>query len=338
MRVIVIGAGAIGGPIAAHLVENDVDTTVVTKSPKLAEIIRTKGLKLQGTEETRFICIKAVPAIEDLKGHFEIVFLAMKATDVEEATMAVLPFLNEDSVCVTLQNGIVEDKVAGILGSSRVIGAVVGWASTMVKPGIIEKTSNGNFIIGLLDDKGNQQRLSEVGTLLGYCQPVVVSDNIYGALYAKLIINACITGLGAVCGQTFGEMLAFKRTRRIFMEIATESVAIADRMGITLEKIGKLNIQSIVLSETDTEQSLLKKHLILETVGQVIKDGKSSSLQSLQRGRKTEIDFLNGYIVKKGEEQRLKTPFNSLTTQLVKEIEAGSREITPENLQEYSLV
>ncbi len=337
MRVVVIGIGAIGGPIAAYLVENDVDTTVVAKYPELAEAIRTKGLKLQGTEESRYVRMNAVPAIEDLEGHFEIVFLAMKATDVENAAMALLPFLHEDSVCVTLQNGIVEDMVAEIVGRSRVIGAVVGWASTMVQPGVIEKTSKGDFIIGLLDEKGNHQRLTEVETLLGYCQPVVVTDNIYGALFAKLTINSCITGLGALCGQTFGEMLASKHTRRLFMEITTEAIAIAEQKGIKLENIGRFNIQSVAHTDKETEESLLEKHSILKAVGQVIKDGKSSSLQSLERGRKTEIDFLNGYLLKKGEELGVMTPFNSETTRFVKEIEAGTREISPRNLLELPL-
>ncbi|MHA2496809.1 MAG: ketopantoate reductase family protein, partial [Candidatus Hodarchaeales archaeon] len=183
LRVAVIGIGAIGGPLAAHLVENDVDVIAVTKHPELAEIIQKKGLQLQGVEESRLVRMKAVPLIENLEGHFEIVFLAMKAMEVETAAKALLPFLRDDSVCVTLQNGIVEDMVAEILGPSRVIGAAVGWASTMTDHGIVEKTSYGDFTIGLLEKEGNQPRLAEVETLLGHCQPVVVTDNIFGALF-----------------------------------------------------------------------------------------------------------------------------------------------------------
>lgn len=338
LRVAVIGVGAIGGPIAVHLVEHGIEPIVVTKYPELAETIQKEGLQLLGVdEETRSVRMTAVPSIKNLDGHFEIVFLAMKANQVQEAAKALHPFLHVDSVCVTLQNGIVEDMVGDIVGRSRVIGAAVGWASTMTEPGIINKTSVGDFTIGLLDKDGNHQRLAEVETLLGYCQPVVVSPNIYGALYSKLTINACITGVGAICGQTFGEMLGAQRTRRVFMGITTEAVAIAFRLGIKYESIRGFEVHRIALTEDDSEASLAEKHGMMELLGQVIKDGKSSSLQSLERDRPTEIEFLNGYIAKKGTELGIATPINSEVTRLVKEIEGGQRSITPENLLELPL-
>lgn len=334
MRIAVIGVGAIGGPIAAHLVENGIDLIGVTKHPELAETIQERGLQLQGVEKSRLVRMKAVPLIEDLEGHFEIVFLAMMATEVRQAAKAILPYLRDDSVCVTLQNGIVEDMVAAIVGRSRVVSAVVVWASTMAEPSVVEVTSNGQFVIGLLDETGNQSRLREVETLLGYCQPVTITDNIYGALFAKLTINACLNGLGAISGQTCGEILASERTRRLFMGIATEAIIVASRMGIKIENIGVFDIQRVALSETDSEASFAEKHSILEALGQIIKDVKSSSLQSLERGRKTEIDFLNGYIAKKGKELGVATPINSTVTQLVKEIETGKRKMAPDNLME----
>ncbi|MFW9915733.1 MAG: ketopantoate reductase family protein [Candidatus Thorarchaeota archaeon] len=337
MRVAVVGVGAIGGPIAAHLVENDVDVIAVTKHPKLAATIQTKGLRLQGAEEARAVRIKAVPLIEDLKGHYDIVFLAMKATEVEAAAKALLPFLQDDSVVVTLQNGIVEDAVAAIVGQSRVISAVVVWASSMAELGNVTVTSNGEFIIGLLDETGNHHRLGEVATLLGYCQPVVVTENIYGALFAKLTINACLNGLGALSGQTSGEILASQRSRRLFMGITTEAITVASRIGIKFENMGGFDIQTVALSARESEASLAEKHTILERLGQIIKDVKASSLQSLERGRKTENDFLNGYITAKGKELGVATPINSKITRLVKEIETGKRHFAPENLLELPL-
>ena len=115
MRVAVIGVGAIGGPVAGHIAENDIDLTVVTKYTQLAELIETKGLKLQGVEKERYIPIPAVPSIEDLHGKFDIVFLAMKAMDACKAAELILPYLLDDSVVVTLQNGLVEEEVARIV-------------------------------------------------------------------------------------------------------------------------------------------------------------------------------------------------------------------------------
>lgn len=91
MRVAVIGAGAIGGPIAAHMAEQNIDITIVTKHPELAEVIKTQGLRLTGVEKERSVPINAVPSITDLKEHYNIVFLATKGNDVEAAVKALLP-------------------------------------------------------------------------------------------------------------------------------------------------------------------------------------------------------------------------------------------------------
>ncbi len=337
MRVVVVGAGAIGGLVAIHLAEHDIDITLVTKYPELADKVKSHGIHVQGVEKARDIVMDAVPGITDLTGQFDIIFLAMKATDLEEATKSILPYLKEDSAVVTLQNGIVEDDVAKIVGRDRVIGAVVGWGATMVTFGILEKTSHGEFHIGLLDETGNQNRLVQVTELLGYCEPVKITNNIYGALYAKLIINACITGLGAVCGLYLGKMLSDRRTRRLFMGIVTEACEVAEKLELKLEKIGGLEAPSLALTGSDSRLSLLKKHIIIRAVGFKFRRLKSSALQSLERGRPSEIGYLNGYIAAKGEQFGIDTPINSAVVRLVKEIEQGKREITPPNLLEIPM-
>ncbi|MFX0181630.1 MAG: ketopantoate reductase family protein [Candidatus Hodarchaeota archaeon] len=337
MRVAVIGVGAIGGPIAAHIAENGVDITAVTKYKDVADLIQSKGIKLQGLETERYVSMKAVPSIEQLEGKFEIIFLAMKAMNVLDATEALLPFLNYDSVVVTLQNGVVEDDVASIVGKNRVIGAVVVWASTMVRPGVIKRTADGQFFIGLLDETGNQKQLEKVATLLKFCQPVTVTDNIYGILYNKLGINAAINGIGAISGLTLGQMADNSQIRLSFMNISTETITIANELGIKIKKIGDFHPQDIMFTGSDSPTDLKKKHQIIQKIFGPYKDVKASTLQSLERGQLSEIDYLNGYIAKKGKELGIPTPINSTITQIVKEIEKGKREISPDNLSELQL-
>ncbi|MHA1331788.1 MAG: ketopantoate reductase family protein [Candidatus Hodarchaeales archaeon] len=332
MRVAVCGVGAIGGPIAVNLVENGVDVIIVTKHQDLANKISTEGLEIRGMGETRKVQIPAVARINDLEEKFDVVFFAMKANAVMEAAKEIKPHLEHDSVVVTLQNGIVEDLVAGVVGVGRVIGTVVGWASTMIEPGIIEKTSNGDFYIGLLGKEGNIEKLNQVKDLLELTQPVNITDNIYGCLFSKLIINSCITGLGAVCGLTFGQMLSDRRTRNVFMGIALEGVNVANAQGIKLEKVGGLKPTSVVYSKSKVNRFF--KHALIRIVGYKVRKGKSSSLQSLERGRKTEIDSLNGYIVEKGKMKGVNTPINEGVVQNKKKIESGEREISSKNLLE----
>ncbi len=337
MRVVVIGVGAIGGPIAVHLAENEVDVTVVTKYPELVDLIQRKGLKLLGVETERYVSMKAVSSVDQLKDQYDIVFLAMKATDVINATKAVLPFLTNDSVVVTLQNGVVEDDVAEVIGKNRVIGAVVAWTSTMVQPGVIERTSDGFFIIGLIDSMGNQKRLKEVAQLLEFCQPVRITNNIFGALYTKLAINAANNGLGAISGLTLGEIANNSQTRHLFMSIGTELSFIANKLGIQLIKMGKFHPQDIFLTGSDSPVAMEKKHQIIKDIFSPYKDVKVSTLQSLERGQRSEIEYLNGYIVRKGKELGISTPINSEITRIVKEIEAGKRKISPDNLLDLLL-
>lgn len=337
VRVAVIGVGAIGGPIAAHIAENGVDITAVTKYPYVADLIQSKGIKLQGLETERHVSMKAVPSIDQLEGKFEIVFLAMKAMDVLDAAETLLPLLNDDSVVITLQNGVVEDDVAAVVGKSRAIGAVVVWASTMVKPGVIKRTADGQFFIGLLDETGNQKRLEDVAVLLKFCQPVTVTDNIYGTLYNKLGINASINGIGAISGLTLGQMADNSQIRLFFMDIVTETITIANELGIEINKIGDFHPQDIALTGSDSPADMEKKNQIIQKIFGLYKDVKASTLQSLERGQLSEIDYLNGYIARKGKELGIPTPINSTITKIVKEIEAGKRKISPNNLSELPL-
>ncbi|MFX0211430.1 MAG: ketopantoate reductase family protein, partial [Candidatus Hodarchaeota archaeon] len=262
---------------------------------------------------------------------------AMKAMDVLDATKALLPFLNDDSVVVTLQNGVVEDDVAAIVGKNRVIGAVVVWASTMVSPGVIKRTADGLFFIGLLDESGNQKRLEEVAELLKFSQPVTITDNIFGVLFNKLGVNAAINGVGAITGFTLGQMADNSQIRHIFMGITTEMITIANELGIQISKIAEFHPQAIILTGADSPADLEKKHKIIQAIFGPYKEVKASTLQSLERGQVSEIDYLNGYIVRKGKELGIPTPINSAITKIVKEIEAGKRKISPDNLSDLLL-
>ncbi|PWI48091.1 2-dehydropantoate 2-reductase [Candidatus Heimdallarchaeota archaeon B3_Heim] len=335
MKVAVIGVGAIGGPVAAHIAENQFDITVVTKYPDLAKLIQTKGIKLQGLEKERYVPIKAVPSINQLEGKFDIVFLAMKAMDACGAAEALLPYLMEDSVVVTLQNGVVEEEIARITKPHRVIGAVVAWASKMIKPGAIERTSDGAFYIGSLGNHENKNRLREVKHLLEYLLPTTVTENIFGALYAKLGINAGINGLGALSGLAIGEIVDNERYAQLFMGIMKELFTIAEKENIEVFQLNEAyHPRDITLSDTDSPSDIVKKHMLLKRIFEPYRAVKSSTLRSLERGQRSEIDFINGFIARKGTELGVLTPINVHITQLIKEIETGEREIIPSNLDE----
>jgi 2-dehydropantoate 2-reductase len=333
IRLAVVGAGAIGGVVAAFLARAGWDLEVVCKHQETVSQALAPGFHISGVQGEYRIPLRGVKEIPDLSGPKEVVFLATKANDAMEAGQALLPFLKESSVVVSLQNGICEDALAEILGCNRVIGCVVAWGASMHGPGDLEITSGGEFVIGSLDGE-SKARLPLIKQMLDAIAPTRMSENIMGELYSKLIINSCINSLGVIAGKKLGELLAMKRARQVFTAIMREAMAVAAAMGIKVEPGGGGKLDYYRFLEGSGALAQVKRDLLIRIIGFKYRRIKSSSLQSLERGRKTEIDYLNGYICARGRKHGVPTPMNDAVVRMIKEIEDGQRKMTPENLKD----
>ncbi len=331
-RICIAGAGAIGGVLAGVLAREGYPVQLLVRQDDLARKITETGIRVEG------ICgnfsIPTVASPDDLEGSFDYVLVATKADGLENAARVLLPFLNENSRVVSLQNGICEDLLAGVVGTQRTIGCVVGFGGTMHEPGRVEMTSGGELIIGNWNRPPDRQ-LEELARILNEIAPTRISDTIFQELYSKLIINACITTLGAISGQYLGEMLASRKNRNLFIEIIREAMAVARAMGISVPPgaSGKLDYDKFLAPGLF---SGIKRHLFIRVIGMKYRKLKSSSLQSLERGRKTEVENYNGYIASKGKQLGVPTPVNEQLTRMVGEIEQGTRKIAPSNLREIT--
>ena len=152
-KIVVVGAGAIGGITAAFIKKAGWNPLLVCKHQETMELATAPGLHITGTKGNYRVALKAVKSISDLSGRQDLVFLATKATDCLEAADALLAFLKPESMVVSLQNGICEDALAEVIGRERVIGCVVGWGATHRGPAELEATSEGEFVIGNIDHK-----------------------------------------------------------------------------------------------------------------------------------------------------------------------------------------
>ena len=333
-RVAVVGAGAIGGITAILIGEAGYDVTIVTKYEEVARTAREEGLFMEGARGTLRVRMDAVAKPSQLKGDFDIVLLVTKAPDMPEATRAMMPYLKKNTAVVSLQNGLCEEELASIVGMERTIGCVVGWGATMTAPGKYDMTSTGEFIVGTLDNRPHP-RFDAVVKCLSSVVETRTSTNMIGSLYSKLIINACITTLGALCGLTLGEMLAMKKARELFIEIIREAVAVADRAGITIEPYNRLNYYSFVRGKGFFSDFF--RHGLIRLMGIKYRRLRSSSLQSLERGKETEVEYFNGYVAKRGEELGVPVPVNRSVTDMIHEIERGERRISVENFDRIQL-
>ena len=332
LSFLVVGAGAIGGITAALLKRAGYDVEIIAKYNDYAEMISTTGLQITGARGNFKQNLKAWKSATPEIGKKDIILLATKATDMMQAAAESIHLLKEDGLLVSLQNGICEDDLATIAGRERIVGCVVAWGATMVSQGQLFMSSEGEFIIGYIDRRSDA-RLSELASILSSIVPVKITDNIIGHLYSKLIINSCITPLGAICGMHLGEMLSKPKIRRIFIAIMSEAMQVADEMGIKVEPFrGKLDYYRILADNGWFAD--LKRHILIRIIGFQYRKLKSSSLQSLERGKPTEIDYFNGYIEKNAKIHGIDVPVNSAIVMLIHEIESGSRQITPDNFND----
>jgi 2-dehydropantoate 2-reductase len=330
--ILVVGAGAIGGITAALLNRAGYNVEIMAKYDDYAKLISTSGMNITGARGNFNSKLKAWGSSTEGMGKKDVIFLATKATDVIEIAKQVLPFLKEDGLMVSLQNGICEDDIAKVTGRDRIVGCVVAWGGTMHRQGDLFMSSTGEFIIGYLD-RGVDERLENIGKMLSAIVPVRCSDNIMGHLYAKMIINSCITIAGAISGLHVGEMLSRRKIRKIYIEIMKEGVAVSLGMGIKLEKFGKsLDFYKVIRKEG--WYANLKRDVLMRIIGFKYRKLRSSSLQSLERGKPTEVDYFNGYIARNGVSLGIDVPVNIAIVKMIHEIESGTRKISLTNFND----
>lgn len=325
MKVLVMGCGGLGGWIAAQLIRDGHDVLAVTHNPEVAEVIQRRGLQLHIGGTRQSIAGRATAQLDD-SGPFDLALLATPPTAVVEAARTALPVLRPNAPLVCLQNGICEGRVAALAGKDRVIGAVVGWGASMPEPGVYDRTSAGGFVLGRISGGGSD--LAAVADLLRSTGPVSVTDNLMGARWSKLAINCAISGLGTAGGDRLGRLIRYRFVRRMGLEIMTEAVLTAQRLGIRLEKIaGLLDLDQVTLSPREalaaSSPSIAVKHALLLAVGVKFRRLRSSMLAAIERGREPAVDYLNGEVVRHGAAVGLLTPLNHRIQETVHAIAAG---------------
>ena len=332
MRILVIGAGAIGGSTAAFMTKAGEDVTVLCRSEKTAKELSSPGMKISGVRGEHVIPLKTVLGEENLEGEFDYAIVSTKAYDTMAAVRQALPHLSEDGIVLVLQNGICVDELLAVAGEKRSACGVTSFSSTMLSPSHMELTGEGDFKIGMAAGF-EDARLERLREAMGKMVPTEIKTPILAYMYSKLVINSGITCGGALTGQLLGQMLKTRRARKFFIQLVYEDMALAEKMGIRVPPFGgQLDYYKFIAGKSFVDD--LRRNIMMFVVGLKYKNLKSSSLTSLQRGKLTEVDVLNGWISRKGREYGVATPVNDRVVKIIKEIEAGTRQMSPDNLRE----
>ncbi len=339
--VLIIGAGAIGGITAAILNRKGVDVTVVTRKGTHFDSIKRDGLRIEGYDEPFHFPIHS--NFRNLKGSFKHVLVVVKNPSTEEVTKQLKKVITKDSLVYSLQNGFGNTEImAKHIPRNQIVAGVIGWGATYLGNGKLRITSKtGDFVLGFEDGKNsNDSRLLEMKKILEHWKPTILTSNIIGFRWAKLIVNCILAPIGGLLGLTLGFMMKDKEIAPILGDMKSEAIQVADAHKIQLEKVDGLNIRNFFYKPKTSDGMFTKlSSSIISSI--ILKVGARrhgsiypSLLTDLKRGKKTEIEFLSGYIEKKGKEVNLETPISTFLIKAITEIEKGKRKIGLENLLE----
>lgn len=330
MNVLCLGAGAVGGVVAARLARAGIDPSVVDNNDEHVRKLRERGLIVDGVDNGVSTSLRATTTVPDgLRP--DVVLLAVRSNATRSAVDSILPCLLDNSDVVSLQNGINEDAIAQLVGGDRVIGCVVGIGVTWIEPGRVSLDAEGTLTIGRLDGS-TDDRLQAVCELLSNAFPTKVSTNIYGDLWAKMLVNS-MTVLGALGGMLTGELLDSEQRRRVVAAIVGEGVRVAMAAGIELPNVfGSVPAGLVTTPERWTEAMDRVLVRFGETRGAI----RSVTWRDFELGRTTEVDAVTGEVVRRGERVGVPTPLSASVYAMLKEIESGRRTPDPANFQALS--
>ena len=323
MRIGVIGAGAIGGAIAALLAKSGHEVEVTARGPNL-KVIQGGGIRLTGGWGDFTAAVEAGETLTHAPG---LAIVATKAQDARDAILANAKLLNGIPV-VVVQNGL--EGIAGtkpLLPRSDIVGALAMYASSLVEPGHIAITTTGTTYIGGGADLPARYAVS----ILSDAMPTELTGNFEGAQWTKLVVNQ-INALPAITGLSVQEAIANPALRRILTRSMRENVRIGLASGIRfapLQSLSAMRLRLFLRAPLPLAESLPR--LMARRMGTTPNPG--STLQSIRHGAKTEVDFLNGAVVATAVRVGRTSPVNAAIVELVHEVERTKTFLTPEQVQ-----
>lgn len=306
MRILVFGAGAMGSLVGGLLAQAN-DVTFIGRHAHM-EAIRKSGLEISGKTQLKLPLKKiiAYETVEPLKkgcGPPELIMVTVKSYD----TLNIIPDLKQivgpDTLLFSLQNGLDnEEQLRSAFPKNVVIGATICHGVTHEQPGKVYHAGFGDTVVGSFEQENLtiSEEISKMITSAGI--ETMVTDNILGELWAKVAINASINPLTAITGLKNGWLLHEPSLEELLEKTCNEVIAVSKKIGVDMPY------------GPNGEDILTRTKKVVERTA----DNKSSMLQDIEKGRRTEIDSINGAVVRVGEKYGVDTPINKILTTLIK--------------------
>jgi 2-dehydropantoate 2-reductase len=329
-RIAFLGTGAQGASIGADFVLAGLDVTFIEQWPDHVMAIRENGITVN--LPTRTINAK-VPALHlcqvaEIKEPFDVVFLVVKAYDTKWACQLIEPCLAPDGLIVGLQNGMTHEDIAVVVGRERTIGAVIEIASNMWVPGVTNRQNDHNtswFALGALDPK-TQERVEDVADLLRNSGTVEVMEDIRSAKWMKLVVNAAELIPSAIINLPLADAARAPGMLEVMRAAGYEAMYAALADGAKIVPI--IGMPPVTTNHPERYVDQIFEE-VLKTFSQA--DTLTTSLQDWRKGRRAEVQEVNGWVVDILRAHGQEAPINQRVMEVAYDIEAGSIEARPEN-------
>jgi len=303
MKIVIVGPGAMGSLFAAFLSKSREEIWILDKDKARAAKIQQNGISVEGISGNWQAQVKVTAEAKDI-GEADLVVICVKSYDTKDVARHAKSLVGDNTKVLTLQNGIGNiEIISEVVGAEKVIGGATNLGATLLDTGKVRHAGRGETVIGRIDGKipVEMRSIREIFNKVGL--ETRISRDIKGLLWSKLIVNVGINALTAITRLNNGRLTEFEGTRRILRAAVTEAIRVAKRKRIKLIY----------------DDPLAKVEAVCEATATNV----SSMLQDVLKKKRTEIDFINGVIVRQGQELGIPVPINSLLVDLVKTIEAS---------------
>ena len=334
-RIAIVGAGAIGGVVGGLLTRAGYDVTLIDHWVEHVDAMKQRGLRLSGPliGDIRIpVDARHIHEVQAIDEPFDLGFLAVKSYDTEWAAALLSPLVRSDGAIVDFQNGINDERVAAVAGRERTLGCVITIGCGLYEPGHCMRTDTRplGFKVGELTGILSE-RAERIAAIINRVAGAEATDNLWGERWGKLAVNCMANAVAGLTGYGSGEVRSRDDTRWLCIRIAAEVIEVGRAHGHNIEAVWGIEAQRFVDVARGADSSELDQELIAGA--QALGAGRPSLLQDVLRGRRPEIDALNGWVVEQGKSVEVPTPGNAAIAEVVRSFPVGELKPSPANLQ-----
>ena len=338
-RIVILGAGAAGSYLGAYMTREGHDVTLLDMWGEHVEVMRSNGLRASGTQDDFTVPVRAFHLSDamQLREQFDIGFLAVKSYDTEWSAHFLKRLIRHDGVVVSSQNCMNDRLVASIVGYDRAIGCIMSsitvalWEPGHVTRGGPPGRGRGHVVFRVGEMHGRvTPRVEEIVDILSCVDDAKATTNLWGERWSKLTTNSSGNPVGAMTGLGGMSVASMPDARRIQIEICKESCQVALAQNYQVEPIRGISAETY--ARADDGEIYEELDAKFQPAGEGA-DWKSSMGQDVEKGRRTEIEYMNGYIVEQGRRVGIPTPVNAAIVQVVKQVESGQLQPGAENVR-----